>query len=632
MQVSLGNTSRGIGLPLPAATASQASSASVAEMAVFGDLLQAETELSLAEPVDAHIPQAQTDQSIEQTAVEDDSAEQSLAPWLQSMLFGQPLPDCRPVPSMAPVEAQLDVRLPAQISAETQSINLAEEPPEEAAAQAQLSEPVGAQPVGAIKSLGSHSSSRAAPTDRVVGPADSQSSGTITEVSRFSARELAPVAAEATGETNVQTEVRSNPAQETDGLPSSPLLSNEPSEGSPLPSQVGFGDLSLLDSTHGSLGRVWRQGLLPARELSAQRAGATVNTQSTGAGEDVFQIAPALHSSSEVARVMQSEELISAMSTAALPVAAIARPEIKTALAEDPVAFMPQESGPDSESASEMVTAHESPAVGSSAVLRVIPGLSRPLLLQDYGSQEVAASTAEITAEATDQTADLAAPVSPERFDQTEPPVRLVFSSDAVEQSVQRESPIQSGISPERINGASEHTEVTPGLGLTSPTPQVAAPASITVVAETAGSLNQQLQAALEAGISQFSFSKDRDGAVTVKMQLYPEELGEVRVNVRISEGAVSARFEASTSEAAQAIKDSLPSLRSALDGQGFTEVSLSAESFGSSLAQDSDRRSRRSPFREDRGQGIVPGSLSESLEAVHAQPNSRVSRLDYRF
>ncbi len=192
----------------------------------------------------------------------------------------------------------------------------------------------------------------------------------------------------------------------------------------------------------------------------------------------------------------------------------------------------------------------------------------------------------------------------------------------------------QDDTMPESSSKVGEPAEATSVPSFSSPALRSSASSSETVnlVADQLSEPSEQLQAAMDAGIRQIKVSAEQKGEVTVKMQLYPEDLGEVRVNVRISEGAISAKFQAASREAAQVIKESLANLRQALDGQGFSQVSLTAESFGSNLAQHSDRRSRRSPFRDERNQRQVGVIVAESAEASASRPLSGLSRLDYRF
>jgi flagellar hook-length control protein FliK len=60
-----------------------------------------------------------------------------------------------------------------------------------------------------------------------------------------------------------------------------------------------------------------------------------------------------------------------------------------------------------------------------------------------------------------------------------------------------------------------------------------------------------------------------RGGVMT--MRLNPPELGEVRVQMTLSRGVVSAEFQASTTQAHALLDRSLTALRSALEGQGLT-------------------------------------------------------------
>lgn len=264
--------------------------------------------------------------------------------------------------------------------------------------------------------------------------------------------------------------------------------------------------------------------------------------------------------------------------------------------------------------------------------VQIFPGVFRPLILRDA---EPAAQTAS------------QAQTEPRAAGRPEFPVAQVENGKPIETESEPAEKARIGPLSAMPQGEVDHgnaeSDLTakasaPGesvsvvgypLQMSRPGP---APQTISLVADQQSKPSEQLQSALDVGIKQVRVSADQSGEVTVKMQLYPDDLGEVRVNVRISEGTISAKFQAASPEAAQVIKESLANLRSALDGQGFSQVSLTAESFGSNLAQHSDRRSRRSPMRDERQPSQVRGIVPESAESASTRPTHGLSRLDYRF
>jgi flagellar hook-length control protein FliK len=73
----------------------------------------------------------------------------------------------------------------------------------------------------------------------------------------------------------------------------------------------------------------------------------------------------------------------------------------------------------------------------------------------------------------------------------------------------------------------------------------------------------------LEGIVAAIRVSHERRGG-EVRMQLWPEQLGEVRIHVAVAEGALEARIQAGTPEAREALAGSLPQLREALGAHGI--------------------------------------------------------------
>jgi len=99
-----------------------------------------------------------------------------------------------------------------------------------------------------------------------------------------------------------------------------------------------------------------------------------------------------------------------------------------------------------------------------------------------------------------------------------------------------------------------------------------------------------------------------RGGVMT--MRLDPPSLGELRIQVSIVDGAVSARFEAATEQAHALLKQNLGALRSALEGQGLSAERMvvqhapntDSSAHGRFADQQSDRDSRDTADGQSRG------------------------------
>jgi flagellar hook-length control protein FliK len=80
-------------------------------------------------------------------------------------------------------------------------------------------------------------------------------------------------------------------------------------------------------------------------------------------------------------------------------------------------------------------------------------------------------------------------------------------------------------------------------------------------------------------------------GGMEVRLHLHPESLGEVRVQVRWEGGTLSARLEAATPAARDALENGAPALRATLQEHGIPVERLSVN-----LRMDSEARSQHRP------------------------------------
>lgn len=141
---------------------------------------------------------------------------------------------------------------------------------------------------------------------------------------------------------------------------------------------------------------------------------------------------------------------------------------------------------------------------------------------------------------------------------------------------------------------------------------------------------HEQVLDGLETGIRQLQTIKAGE-RTTVKMQLFPKELGEVRVRVELIGRTVTAQFEASSSTTANLLREGLPALREALDSQGFTEVSLTA-GFAGDFAQARDGRDGHSSRQQPRANYTRMQQLVPVAASHESQADLGSARLDYRL
>ena len=93
------------------------------------------------------------------------------------------------------------------------------------------------------------------------------------------------------------------------------------------------------------------------------------------------------------------------------------------------------------------------------------------------------------------------------------------------------------------------------------------------------------------------AFRAASQGDGTVRMRLHPPELGSLRLEVSVRDGALTARLETDTPEARSVLLDHLPALRDRLAQQDIKierfEVSYQNGSGGSPIGQPRIRRRR---------------------------------------
>ncbi|UKS55009.1 flagellar hook-length control protein FliK [Exiguobacterium acetylicum] len=78
----------------------------------------------------------------------------------------------------------------------------------------------------------------------------------------------------------------------------------------------------------------------------------------------------------------------------------------------------------------------------------------------------------------------------------------------------------------------------------------------------------EQIQQRIEAALQQAPFLKGADGSTRLSIRLYPEQLGEVVVQLDRKEGALTVKLFASTEQAKQSIEQQLGKLQTALHQQ----------------------------------------------------------------
>jgi hypothetical protein len=117
------------------------------------------------------------------------------------------------------------------------------------------------------------------------------------------------------------------------------------------------------------------------------------------------------------------------------------------------------------------------------------------------------------------------------------------------------------------------------------------------------------------------------DGTYSLSLQLYPEELGAVQVEVLLRGGEIRLALHAPDEAAQAALRSALPDLRADLLAGGLSATSLSVDD--GRPGSSSDRSTDRSPDRRSDGQGDAPGRRSHPYRDADPGPRQLPSHAD---
>lgn len=203
--------------------------------------------------------------------------------------------------------------------------------------------------------------------------------------------------------------------------------------------------------------------------------------------------------------------------------------------------------------------------------------------------------------------------------------------------ALQTEEPdvLTDGILPAEALGQAKETEQINQFGVYSDVltanltmSDVEAPAAASYTARPGTPLEQQLEQGMAIGLRQLRLLRSPEG-ITVRMQLYPESLGEVRIELKLEGNMLTAQLRTLQPQATEALRLELPLLRENLVNQGFSQVFLGAETaeqFGQSPGREQQRFQEEHARRLQRV-GVIKTEAAEELEVTPA-----TMRLDYRL
>jgi flagellar hook-length control protein FliK len=117
-------------------------------------------------------------------------------------------------------------------------------------------------------------------------------------------------------------------------------------------------------------------------------------------------------------------------------------------------------------------------------------------------------------------------------------------------------------------------------------------------------------------------------GGIEVRLHLHPESLGEVRVQVRWESGTLSARLEAATPAARDALESGAPALRATLQEHGIPVERLSVD-----VRMDGEARSQHRPYAsESPVRDEAPRDRASETEPTPIPDPVAIGRVDIRI
>lgn len=141
--------------------------------------------------------------------------------------------------------------------------------------------------------------------------------------------------------------------------------------------------------------------------------------------------------------------------------------------------------------------------------------------------------------------------------------------------------------------------------------------------------LSEQVRSVIESGLNRLRLARS-DSGITVRMQLYPEELGEVLVELKLAGDVLTAHLSSLEPRVAEALRLELPALENTLTDRGFSQVFLGA---GTAEQFDQPGHSREG-FSEDAPKRGRPSAVVKVENEAVVDSGTTVSdhRLDYRL
>ena len=170
---------------------------------------------------------------------------------------------------------------------------------------------------------------------------------------------------------------------------------------------------------------------------------------------------------------------------------------------------------------------------------------------------------------------------------------------------------------------AMTHAQFSPGSSATATTAQGlgALPADGGLASSQALVDGDRFTAGVMRGLS--AMLNQRGGVMTMRLQ--PPQLGDLRVQMTIARGVVTAQFHVATPQAHALLEQSLAVLRSALEANGLTVERLTVHSMQTTNAQATrqeaaDEQSQSSRHHSDAGEGRSRGRRDDDGEPLSHQ------------
>ncbi len=140
--------------------------------------------------------------------------------------------------------------------------------------------------------------------------------------------------------------------------------------------------------------------------------------------------------------------------------------------------------------------------------------------------------------------------------------------------------------------------------------------------------LTQQIQANVPDFVKAGNIVLHDNNTGSINMVLKPESLGNVKINLHLSDNVITGQITVNSKEAFEAFKQNLDTLKQAFQDSGFDNANLSlsyADTSSGSFAQQREQQQSSEPYYSNK----IYGEYSSTVESNEDNVTSKVYRID---